>query len=434
MVSYNQNQASKMTLVVASAVTAAFTALVLFQRRWRCPGRKQVQAYSSLMQDYTARPLPPLSPKMFHKLMSFLHNLETKLRQAAPPPFQVLRIGSAYWQSHALATAARLDLADHLGVDEELSASDLATRAGSLHAENLSRLLRFLAGLGVFEEVKFNTFRHTPASAVLRKDHPNCIKSMLLFHNHSLNYQAFGAMEETIKTGINGLQVQGLGKDVFSVMESDSDYQQLFSNGMRAVDPFSVPVLVSDYDYSSVKRIIDVGGATGTKSRAILAAHPHIQHVVVADLLHVVETAKTTTQKQQVGDSKVSYAACDLLGDRNDLPTAKSSAQQHDLYLMVAVLHGLDDANAVKALRTVRGAIGNALDTRVLVVDMVVAAAASPNELTGPSFDFMMMATSQGKERTLGQFQDLFEEAGFRFVRRVPARTIGGFLELAPAV
>jgi ubiquinone/menaquinone biosynthesis C-methylase UbiE len=379
------------------------------------------------MQDYTARPLPPLSPKMFLKLTSFIQKLENKVRRAAPPPFQVLRIGSAHWQSHALETAARLRLADHLGCAEELGARELAERGG-LHAENLTRLLRLLSGLGVFEEVRPGVFRHTPASAVLRTDHPNCIRSMVLFHNHPFNYQAFSAMEETVRTGSNGLQLTGLGQDVFSVMEHNADYQQLFSAGMRAVDSFSVPVLVADYDYSKVRRIIDVGGATGTKSRAILAAHPHIEEVVVADFSHVVQKAEEAVVKEQV-DPRVSFVACDLLGDEaenNDLPEGKAN----DLYLMVAVLHAFDDDNAVRALKTVRRAIGTTSEARVLVVDMVIEAAA--NELTGPSFDCMMMVTTQGKERTLSQFQALFQAAGFRLVQRVPARTIGGFLELEP--
>jgi len=70
--------------------------------------------------------------------------------------------------------------------------------------------------------------------------------------------------------------------------------------------------------------------------------------VVVADLPHVIEKAKTKMIKEQGGDPKVSFVECDLLReDRNDLPAAEPA---HDLDLMVVVLHGLDDANAVKAL------------------------------------------------------------------------------------
>ena len=147
---------------------------------------------------------------------------------------------------------------------------------------------------------------------------------------------------------------------------------------------------MADYDYSNVHRIIDVA-------------------------------------------AKVSLVACDLLanndsnGGSNQLPVAQSA---HDLYLMVAVLHALNDAIAVIALQTVRRAVGTVREARVLLVDMVIEEAT--NELTGPSFDCMMMATTQGKERTLAQFQALFQQAGFFLVRRVPARTVAGFLELAP--
>lgn len=429
----NSKAASNTRTVVLAAYSATAIAALLLLRRHRraTKDKKAGVAANLLMQDYTARPLPPISAATFQRLTRFIQTLENKLRQAtAPPPFQVLRMGSAYWQSHAVATAARLNLADHLAIDEQLPYQQLAVRAGNLHAETLLRLLRFLAGLGVFEETsQGGVFCHTAASAVLRNDHPNCIKSMLLFHNHPINYAAFDKLDDVIQTGTNGLQLSGAGRDVFDVMEKKAEYQALFSAGMQAVDSFSVPVLVAEYDYSGIHRIIDVGGATGTKSRAILRAHPHIQSVIVMDLPHVIEKAQKE-QRLQDDDPKVSFVPCDLLkSDDSSLPVAQSS---HDLYLMVAVLHALNDTDAVTALQTVRRAVGTTTVARVLVVDMVLEPAAKPNELTGPSFDCMMMVTSQGKERTMAQFQDLFQAAGFRLVRRVPARSVAGFLELAP--
>ena len=88
--------------------------------------------------------------RRFSGLMKFFtwwQNLPNKL---TPPPFRLLQISSAFWQSRVLYTAARLDIATVLA-DETLDAEEIAQRV-SADPDATYRLLRMLEAMGVFEQ------------------------------------------------------------------------------------------------------------------------------------------------------------------------------------------------------------------------------------------------------------------------------------------
>jgi hypothetical protein len=81
-----------------------------------------------------------------------------------------------------------------------------------------------------------------------------------------------------------------------------------------------------------------------------------------------------------------------------------------DVYLLKAVLHDWDDAEARAILTACRRAIGR--NGTLLVLERVVA---PPNEdPEAKLFDLFMMAVTGGRERTREEFATLFAGAGFR--------------------
>ena len=78
--------------------------------------------------------------RRFAKAMKFGAWLQAIPNKLTPPPFRLMQIGSAFWQSRALYVAARLDVATVLG-DEELDANIIATRVAAT-ADATGRLLR----------------------------------------------------------------------------------------------------------------------------------------------------------------------------------------------------------------------------------------------------------------------------------------------------
>src|SRR5688572_8148286 len=80
--------------------------------------------------------------------------------------------------TQALYAATRLGIADLLAAGPR-GVDDLAQASGS-HAPSLYRLLRALAGLGVFAQDDDGRFRLTPLAELLRADAPDSMRASIL--------------------------------------------------------------------------------------------------------------------------------------------------------------------------------------------------------------------------------------------------------------
>ena len=119
--------------------------------------------------------------RRFAKAMKFGAWLQAISSKVTSPPFRLMQIGSAFWQSRALYVAARLDIATMLG-DQELDTDGIGARVAA-NADATARLLRMLAAIGVFEESAPGVFRNNKLSAFLRADNPKGVRAMILMHN-----------------------------------------------------------------------------------------------------------------------------------------------------------------------------------------------------------------------------------------------------------
>jgi hypothetical protein len=89
-----------------------------------------------------------------------MSSAEQNPADALPLHAQIVQMGTACWISKVIYAAAKLDLADHLAAGPR-SAAELAGPTGTL-APILPRLMRTLAGLGVFTEREVQHFALTP--------------------------------------------------------------------------------------------------------------------------------------------------------------------------------------------------------------------------------------------------------------------------------
>jgi hypothetical protein len=87
-----------------------------------------------------------------------------------------MEISMGFTLPRALHVVAELGVADALD-DAPLSAEILAA-ATNTHAGALGRVLRVLSASGVFEQQE-GTYTHSPASRLLRSDHPQSMRSFV---------------------------------------------------------------------------------------------------------------------------------------------------------------------------------------------------------------------------------------------------------------
>jgi len=360
--------------------------------------------------------------RRFARLLKFAAWLQNLPNRTTPPPFRLLQIGSAFWQSRALYVAATLDIAGVLG-DDECPVEALAVRC-SAAPDPLFRLLRMLAAMGVFTESAPGRFRNNALSACLREDNPQCVRAMILMHNSpEMSRPWMETLEEGIRTGQTPFALQH-GDELFDYMDKHPDFDLLFSNAMDSVEALAGDSFATDFDWRRFQRLIDIGGSAGSKSRAILQRHPGLQALVQDRPAIIAKVVATNAQRQpDEVDARMAFVGGDAFVD---VPAARSAG---DVYLLSALLHGFEDAQCEIILRNVVRAIGES-DAPLVILEMVMAEQGA--DYSSVSFDMQMFIGTRGRERTLAQWQALLARSGLALREQVNLQSFAKMLVCSP--
>ena len=300
----------------------------------------------------------------------------------------ILQVAAGGVLPRCLHAVANLGVADALG-DMPQSADMLAEATGA-HPEALARTMRLLAANGVFQ-YSDGLFAHSPASRLLRADHPQSLRQLARMFGLTHFWTMIGNFEHSVKTG---LPVHEGGP--WAVLARDLEASRIFDDAMTAKAHGQIAGVIGSYDFSKASVIGDIGGGRGHLLRAILDRTPTATGVLF-DQPHVVDQIPVSDQfKVQGGD---------FFAD--DLPAC-------DIYLLMEVIHDWDDNRARQILQRVRAAASPG--ARVLLIEALMP------EGTGPSWPLTLdlwMLTISGKQRTLEEYAALLGGSGFRFTRVV---------------
>ena len=355
---------------------------------------------------------------MFQRAIRFANTLAALPNKLVPPPFRLIQLGSAYWQSRALYVATKLGIADVIG-DNEIASDNIALKL-DLYADYLYRLLRMLASIGVFEESRERHFRNNKLSHCLRDDYPQSVRDMVLLHNSpEMSHPWFEALEPAMHNGEVPF-VKYHGEELFDYLDHHHKFDGLFTRAMESVEALTGTDYLGDFDWGRFDCLIDVGGSNGSKALTILKHFPKLQ-ALVFDRPQVVENAMDNWHDKIDVDilNRISFSGGDML---EKIPKAHS---EHDIYLFIAIFHGMDDTQAEKILKNLRTACGMHRPT-IAIIDCV--AEAQNIDPTIASFDMQMLIGTRGRERTEAEWQALFEQGGFVLQEIISLRTFARVL------
>jgi hypothetical protein len=327
---------------------------------------------------------------------------------------QVRRILSGVRLSQAVSVAASLGIPDVLA-DGPHSADDVAAAVGG-DASTTYRLLRTLAAGGILHESEERSFSLTDLGVALRSDVAGSVRDQAILFGKPYVLAAWGNLAHSIRTGENAFTALN-GEDVWTWRGRDPEEASAFNRAMASASAPVGPALAAAYDFDEIETVADIGGGSGTLLAAILAAHPRLrgilfdQAAVVAEAAPILERAGVANRTEVVGGDFFSA-----------VPPA-------DAYVMKAILHDWSDADSLRILHTIRS--GAAPTARLLIVERVLG---GPNDdLDGKLMDLHMLVMPGGRERTLGEWRDLFAAGGWALAGTRPL--VGGWqlIEGAPA-
>ena len=317
--------------------------------------------------------------------------------------------------SQLVFVAARLGIADALRGGPQ-SVAALARRVGA-HPPFLYRLLRALAGVGVFAENADGRFRLTPLARTLCSDEPNSLHGWALQAASPSSWSAFSATLFSITTG--GLAFDhALGAPLFEYFRQRPEESKIFSAAMASLSGPENEEIAKGYPFERISRLVDVGGAHGHLLATILRRHRKLRGV----LFDVPHTVATAAQSGFISAPDV-RDRCETVGG----DFFKAVPAGADAYLMKYILHDWTDDQCVEILMNCRAAM--APGGRILVADMVIPRGNTlhPSKI----MDVSMMVMTGGRERTRAEFADVFRRSGLRLKRIYP---VGGTVSIVEAV
>ncbi|MET9290416.1 methyltransferase [Streptomyces sp. NPDC003077] len=305
--------------------------------------------------------------------------------------------------SAAIRTAASLRVADHLA-DGPLAIEELARRTDT-DALSLRRVLRFLAARGIFHESEPGSYALTPPAELLRSDVPGSLRDGALLLAHELFRKPSADLEETVRTGRPAFD-RVFGMPFFTYLQEHPDLSDLFDAGMESFAGAMDDAVADVYEFPASGTIVDVGGGRGGLLRTILLRNPGLSGVLFD---------QQSTVDQHILDHPELAGRWRVEG--GDFFSAVPAGG--DIYVIKHTLHNWDDEHCLRILRACRAAMEPG--KRLLVVDAIIPPGDDP--APGKNVDVTMLTVLTGRERTAEEFEGLFRDSGFEFVRSLPTAT-----------
>ena len=307
--------------------------------------------------------------------------------------------------TQCLGVVAELGIADLLK-NGERSIADLARRS-SVHERSLYRVMRALAGSGVFAESSPDHFELTPLAEPLLSDSPNTLRDFAIFAGNRVHNDAYANVMHSVRTGETAFK-HVHGAEIFDYFKTDAEFFSVFNNAMTSNSRREAVAIAGAYDFFQFETLADVGGGLGFLLSEVMKTAPKLRGVLF-DLPEVVAKAEATFDAAGVAD-RVTIEGGSFF---DSIPV------RADAYMMKYIIHDWDDARA----RTI---LENCVESmnpggRVLVIDHVIPEGNEPH--IGKLLDIEMLIVPGGSERTRAQFEELFSTAGLKLTQIVPTAT-----------
>ncbi len=336
--------------------------------------------------------------------------------QAKPPHVQLMEMATAHWTSRIVYVAAKLRLADHLAEGAK-SADELAGPTGT-HAPTLYRLMRTLGHFGLMTEDAAKRFTLTPLGEALKRNAPGSAYAGVLTMAGDWCSECFVDLLYSVQTGQSGFE-RRMGMPVFDWLGQNPEEASLFSETMVCLNGGEQAAVAAAYDFSTMKTIVDVGGATGNLLTRVLSRAPAARGILY-DLPHVLRDAPAFIQSRGLTDRVTieagSFFECVPAGG--------------DAYLLSHIIHDWSEPQCLKILGNVRRAMNP--NSRLLLIEMVLPPGNTPHP--GKVLDMMMLVGPGGQERTEQEYAELLGRAGLRLTRVLPTESTVSILEAEASV
>jgi acetylserotonin O-methyltransferase len=318
-----------------------------------------------------------------------------------PDPSIVLDLLQGFRRSKVMFAAVSLGIFDALAVRPQ-TLQELAAGLEA-NADALERLLDACVGLQLLGR-HADEYQNTPVAATyLTKASPRRLTGYISRSNDMM-WQLWSNLEDAVREGTaRWKQTYGWEGPIFSHFFKTEEDKREFLMGMHGFGLISSPQVVAAFDLGRFRRLVDLGGATGHLAIAACRRYPNLQ-AVVFDLPEAIPLAQEIVGSSAVAE-RIELMGGDFFVD--SLPEA-------DLFAVGRILHDWSEEKVLKLL-------GRVYDRLPPKGALLIAEKLLLDDKSGPAWAQMqnlnMLTCTEGKERTLAEYESLLRKAGFREVR-----------------
>jgi hypothetical protein len=323
-----------------------------------------------------------------------------------PPQAILFEMLFGAWTAKILAEVVRLNVPDALDLGP-MTAAELVARGGiKADARALHRALRACAALGIVTEDATGRFGPTRLSTLLMRDTPGTLKRFVEYSG-GLLWKVWTGLPEGLATGQSQARSQ-LGMDFFEYLAAHPQSLEEFGETLRVHSAITNKGVLERYDFSGIRKLVDVGGGVGHLVVGILERYSDVVGIVFDRPESVATAPAEAPLRDPAVTARLSYLGGDMF---EGVPPA-------DAYVFKLILHNWDDASCARLLKSASGGLERG--GRVICVDTVMPPLGDTGDVPSKLLDLNMMLLLPGRERTRVEWEALYREAGLAITAMIP--------------
>lgn len=306
----------------------------------------------------------------------------------------IMALGRKFIDSRILLSAVELDVFSLLA-KETMSAKEVADKL-SATLRGTTILLDALVAMDLLQKPAGKYHCRPDVASLLAGDSPTTILPMLM-HSAGL-WQRWSALTDIVRHGNSS---HGLSSS------DNPQAQEAFIGAMHVIGSRMAAGIVSVIRPGKARKLLDIGGASGTYAQAFLEARPDLQ-ATLFDLPPVIQTAK-----RRLGSTglipRIQFVAGDFYQD--DLPGG------HDLALLSAIIHQNSPEQNLALYRKIHRAL--VPGGRLVIRDHIMNPEHT-HPVSGALFAVnMLVSTPSGATYSFEEIRDSLATAGFKDIRLI---------------
>ena len=321
-------------------------------------------------------------------------------------PETILGLSAKFMESRIFLTAAELDIFTLL-IKHPMSAQEIADKI-QVTLRGITILLNALVPMGLLEKKDEKYYCPAEVAALLSKDSPTSIMPGVMLTVGG--WKRWSDLTEIVRYGSQ--------KTRPSVFDSSEREQETFIGAMHTIAYRLAPRIVAAIKPVAAKKLLDIGGGSGSYTQAFLEAYPDMK-ATLFDLPSVIGIAQTRLADTDLID-RVTFAAGDFYKD--ELPAG------HDLALLSAIIHQNSPEQNIELYRKTYRALQPG--GRLVIRDHVM----SPDHTQPTRGAFfavnMLVVTREGSTYSFEEIKASLESAGFTKINLIqPDEYMNGLVE-----